>query len=111
MRRSARSGQRPLSHELLDMKGMTHVFPARGSPRCGVEPHFRSGSSPPANKDVRYFPFYNPKDPRPRWFASGGNLEVLRTARSDAASDQLVRKLRNLRHVRANRRGRGSLGW
>ena len=49
------------------MKGYDLViFPREGEPTLLViEPQFREAQRTAWNKDVRYFPFYHPKDPRP----------------------------------------------
>jgi Xaa-Pro dipeptidase len=42
------------------------IFPREGEPTLLViEPQFREAQRTAWNKDVRYFPFYHPKDPRP----------------------------------------------
>ncbi|HEY2460698.1 MAG TPA: Xaa-Pro peptidase family protein [Candidatus Acidoferrum sp.] len=49
------------------MKGYDLViFPREGDPTLLViEPQFREGQNTAWNKDVRFFPFYHPSDPRP----------------------------------------------
>src|SRR5258705_7571434 len=42
------------------------IFPREGDPTLLViEPQFREAQLTAWNKDVRFFPFYHPKDPRP----------------------------------------------
>jgi Xaa-Pro aminopeptidase len=42
------------------------IFPREGEPTLLViEPQFREAQRTAWNKDVRFFPFYHPKDPRP----------------------------------------------
>ena len=42
------------------------IFPREGDPTLLViEPQFREAQRTAWNKDVRFFPFYHPKDPRP----------------------------------------------
>src|SRR5256885_14578685 len=42
------------------------IFPREGEPTLLViEPQFREARRTAWNKDVRFFPFYHPKDPRP----------------------------------------------
>jgi Xaa-Pro aminopeptidase len=42
------------------------IFPREGEPTLLViEPQFREAQGTAWNKDVRFFPFYHPKDPRP----------------------------------------------
>src|SRR5882762_9832890 len=42
------------------------IFPREGEPTLLIiEPQFREAQRTAWNKDVRFFPFYHPKDPRP----------------------------------------------
>ena len=42
------------------------IFPREGEPTLLViEPQFREAQRTAWNKDVRFFPFYHPRDPRP----------------------------------------------
>lgn len=56
------------------------IFPREGDPTLLViEPQFREAQRTAWNKDVRFFPFYHPKDPRPPMIrAVEMALEVLR---------------------------------
>ncbi len=59
------------------------IFPREGDPTLVViEPQFREAQRTAWNKDVRYFPFYHPKDPRPPMIrAVEMAVEVLRERR------------------------------
>src|SRR6266850_2052083 len=56
------------------------IFPREGEPTLLViEPQFREAQRTAWNKDVRFFPFYHPKDPRPPMIrAVEMTVEVLR---------------------------------
>src|SRR5260370_10296941 len=56
------------------------IFHRKGEPTLLViEPQFREAQRRAWNKDVRFFPFYHPKDPRPRMIrAVEMAVEVLR---------------------------------
>jgi Xaa-Pro aminopeptidase len=61
------------------------IFPREGDPTLLViEPQFREAQRTAWNKDVRFFPFYHPKDPRPPMIrAVEMAVEVLRERKLD----------------------------
>lgn len=64
------------------------IFPREGDPTLiVVEPQFQEAQRSAWNKDVRFFRFYDPKDPRPPMFRSLELcLDVLREENSRAGS-------------------------
>ena len=61
------------------------IFPREGDPTLLViEPQFREAQRTAWNKDVRFFPFYHPGDPRPPMIrAVEMAVEVLRERKLD----------------------------